>query len=86
MMIPGVLGRLPPLGRVRTSALERLVAFNSASGDIRWAVVGLALCLFTTLLVSGQEQVRLMSVLLTLRWQQGVARVGRRLKKSGAPA
>jgi hypothetical protein len=69
------LASLPPLSRVRASAVEQLAAFNCTSGDIRWAVVGLALCLFTTLLVSGQEQLRLMSALLTIRWQQGVARV-----------
>jgi hypothetical protein len=86
MMIPGLLGSLPPLSRVRTSALEQFVVFNSTSGDIRWAVVTLTLCLFTTLMVSGQEQLRLISALLTLRWQQGVARVVHRLKKSGAPA
>ena len=39
---------------------EKLIAANLASGDLRWAIIGLGLR-------------SLSALLLTLRWQQGLA-------------
>jgi hypothetical protein len=59
---------LNPLWRVRTWALERLISFNCASGDVRWAILLLALRISSALWVSGQRRV--------VRWLRG--RAGRR--------
>ena len=40
----------------QTWALERLIFFNCASGDIRWAIMLLALRSFTAVWVFGQRQ------------------------------
>jgi hypothetical protein len=43
MMIVCGYGNYQPLWRVQSWALERLVAFQVGSGDLRWAVIALAL-------------------------------------------
>jgi hypothetical protein len=43
MMILCELGIYQPLWRVHTWALERLIAFQVGSSDLRWAVIALAL-------------------------------------------
>jgi hypothetical protein len=40
----------------QTWALERLIFLNCASGDMRWAMIALALRSFTAVLVFGQRQ------------------------------
>jgi hypothetical protein len=43
----GLRENFGPLWRARTWALERLISFDCASGDVRWAIVALALHSFT---------------------------------------
>jgi hypothetical protein len=43
MMILCELGNYQPLWRVQSWALERLIAFQIGSGDVRWAAIALAL-------------------------------------------
>src|ERR1700704_2070064 len=67
----GTRGNFEPLWRAQTWAfhtwasqtrafqiwaLQRLISFNCAGGDVRWAVIALALCSFTVLWVFGQRQ------------------------------
>jgi hypothetical protein len=62
----GIRGNFGPLWRaqtwvfqlraVQTWALERLICFNCASGDVRWAIMLLALRSFTAVWVFGQRQ------------------------------
>src|SRR4051794_20613472 len=40
----------------QTWTLERLIFLNCASGDMRWAIIALALRSFTAVLVFGQRQ------------------------------
>ena len=40
----------------QTWALERLISFNCAGGDVRWAIIALALRSFTAAWVFGQRQ------------------------------
>jgi hypothetical protein len=40
----------------QTWALERLIFLNCASGDMRWAIIALALRSFTAVWVFGQRQ------------------------------
>jgi hypothetical protein len=40
----------------QTWALQRLISFNCAGGDVRWAIIALALRSFTVLWVFGQRQ------------------------------
>jgi hypothetical protein len=44
----------------QTWALERLISLNCASGDMRWAIIALALRSFTAVLVFGQRQLVLL--------------------------
>jgi hypothetical protein len=43
MMILCEFGNYQPLWRVQTWALERLIALHLGSGDLRWAMIALAL-------------------------------------------
>jgi len=57
----GIRGNFSPIWRVQTSAfqtwaLERLISFHCASGDLRWAIIALALRSFTAAWVFGQRQ------------------------------
>jgi hypothetical protein len=62
----GIRGNFGPLWRaqtwvfqlraVQTWALDRLISFNCASGDVRWAIMLLALRSFTAVWVFGQRQ------------------------------
>jgi hypothetical protein len=45
---------------LQTWALERLIFLNCASGDMRWAIIALALRSFTAFWVFGQRQFVLM--------------------------
>jgi hypothetical protein len=59
MVIPdefGVRGNSWPLWRAQIWILERLISFNCASGDVRWAIIALALRSFTAVWVFGQTQ------------------------------
>jgi hypothetical protein len=58
MMILCDLGNFQPLCRAQAWALERLVCFHCASGDVRWAMVALALRSFTAALAFAQRQFR----------------------------
>jgi len=58
MMILCDLGSLQPLCRVQAWALERLVCFHCTSGDVRWAMVALALRSFTAIWALAQQQFR----------------------------
>jgi hypothetical protein len=40
----------------QTWALQRLISFNCAGGDVRWAIIALALRSFAVLWVFGQRQ------------------------------
>ena len=57
----GIRGNFGPLWRgqtwaFQTWALERLISFNCAGGDVRWAIIALALRSFTAAWVFGQRQ------------------------------
>jgi hypothetical protein len=62
----GIRGNFGPLPRAQTWAfqtrafqtwaLERLISLNCAGGDVRWAIIALALRSFTLLWVFGQRQ------------------------------
>jgi hypothetical protein len=56
MMILCEFGNYQPLWRVQTWALERLIAFHFGSGDLRWAVIALALHAFGAAWVFGRTQ------------------------------
>jgi hypothetical protein len=52
----GFRGSRGPLSRAQTFALEHLISFHCASGDIRWALVALAVRSFNAVWVFAQEQ------------------------------
>jgi hypothetical protein len=52
----GFRGCRTPFSRARTFALEHLISFHCASGDIRWALIGLAVRSFNAVRVCAQEQ------------------------------
>jgi hypothetical protein len=52
----GFRGSRGPLSRARSFALEHLISFHCASGDIRWALVALAVRSFNAGWVFAQEQ------------------------------
>jgi hypothetical protein len=57
MMILEEFGaRFRPLWRARIWALERLIAFNCASGDLRWAILALVLRSCAAVCGRGQRQ------------------------------
>jgi len=56
MMILCELGNYQPLWRVQTWTLERLIAFHIGSGDLRWAVIALALRSFGAAWAFGRTQ------------------------------
>jgi hypothetical protein len=56
MMILCDFGSFQPLWRVRTWALERLISLDCVSGDVRWAIIALALRSFTAAWAFGQGQ------------------------------
>jgi hypothetical protein len=56
MMIPYEFGSFQPISRVQSWALERLISISCVSGDVRWALVALALGSFTAIWVFGQRQ------------------------------
>jgi hypothetical protein len=59
MMILGEFGFQGSRGallRAQSFALEHLMSFHSASGDIRWALVALALRSFNAMRAVAQEQ------------------------------
>jgi hypothetical protein len=49
-----IRGNFESLSRAQAWALERLIFLNCASGDLRWAVIALALRSFTAAWVSAQ--------------------------------
>ena len=57
MMILCELGNYQPLWRVQTWALERLIAFHVGSGDLRWALISLALSAFTAAWALGRRRI-----------------------------
>ena len=86
MLILYGFGNFRPISRLQTWALERLIAIHVA-GDVRWALMALALRSITAAWVFGQghfvahsacKRVGRKPMLLTAWWQQGVARVGHR--------
>lgn len=56
MMILCEFGSLQPIRRFQGWALERLISANCVSGDVRWALVALALRSFTAMWALGQRQ------------------------------
>jgi hypothetical protein len=58
MMILCGPGGFPPLCRAQAWALERLIGFHCASGDIRWAMLALALRSFTAIWAFAQARFR----------------------------
>jgi hypothetical protein len=57
MMILCEFGNYQPLWRVQTWALERLIAFHFGSGDLRWALMALALRSFGAAWALGRRQI-----------------------------
>jgi hypothetical protein len=51
-----VLGGLGPLSRAQTFVLEHLISLHCASGDVRWAILALALRSLTAAWLFAQEQ------------------------------
>ena len=60
MMILYGCGGFQPLQRVQTWALERLISLNCVSGDVRWAIVALALRSFAAMWGFGRRQFALL--------------------------
>ena len=60
MMILCELGNYQPLWRIQTWALERLIALHVGSGDLRWAVIALALRSLGAVWALGRTQILLM--------------------------
>lgn len=56
MMILCDPGNYQPLCRVQTWALERLIAFHVGSGDLRWALISLALSAFAAAWAVGRRR------------------------------
>ena len=52
----GTRGNFEPLWRAQTWVFQRLISFNCAGGDVRWAIIALALRSFAVLWVFGQRQ------------------------------
>jgi len=52
----GSSGNLAPLRLAQAWAMERLISFDCASGDLRWAIIALALRSFTAVWAFGQKQ------------------------------
>lgn len=50
-------GIYQPLWRVQTWALERLIALHVGSGDLRWALISLALSSFAAAWAVGRGRV-----------------------------
>jgi hypothetical protein len=50
-----ILDEFGPFWRARIWALERLISLNCASGDLRWAIVALALRSFDAVCMFGQR-------------------------------
>jgi hypothetical protein len=57
MMILCEFGNYQPLWRLQTWALERLIAFHVGSGDLRWALIALALRSFGTAWSLGRSRI-----------------------------
>jgi hypothetical protein len=57
MMILCEFGNYQPLWRVQTWALERLIAFHVGSGDLRWALIALALRSFGAAWSLGRSRI-----------------------------
>jgi hypothetical protein len=62
MILPdfGIRGHFEPLSRARSFALEHLISFRCGAGDVRWAIVALALRSFIAVCVFGQRQCALL--------------------------
>lgn len=56
MMILYDTGNFQPLWRVQSWALERMVSIDCVSGDLRWALVALALRSFRSVWALGRDQ------------------------------
>ena len=56
MMILCEFGNYQPLWRVQTWALERLIALHLGSGDLRWAMIALALRSLSAAWALGRTQ------------------------------
>jgi hypothetical protein len=72
-----VLGGLGPLARAQTFVLEHLVSLHCASGDIRWAILALALRSSIVAWVFAQQQFVLLvrNVARRIRQKAGFAAV-----------
>jgi hypothetical protein len=57
MMILCEFGNYQPLWRIQTWALERLIAFHFGSGDLRWALIALALRTFGAAWAVGRRRI-----------------------------
>ena len=57
MMILCELGNYQPLWRVQTWALERLIALHVGSGDLRWALISLAISCFAAAWALGRRRI-----------------------------
>ena len=58
----------------QTWALQRLISFNCAGGDVRWAIIALALRSFTVLWVFGKTICPIGSKRRGPRWAGGLFR------------
>ena len=56
MMILCGFGSFQSFCRVQTWALERLISFHVGSGDLRWAMIALALRSFGSVWALGRDQ------------------------------
>jgi hypothetical protein len=57
MMILCELGNYQPLWRIQTWALERLITLHVGSGDLRWALISLALSTFAAAWALGRRRI-----------------------------
>jgi hypothetical protein len=57
MMILCELGNYQPFWRIQTWALERLIALHVGSGDLRWALISLALSSFAAAWALGRRRI-----------------------------
>ena len=60
MMILCEFGSFQPIRRVQGWALERLISMSCVSGDVRWALVAMALRSFTAMWAFGQRHLVLL--------------------------